>query len=68
MSAPYYDPATGRCPHGVRYPHECREGCEDEPLGAPYSLPREPTAADLAAGDAQATIAAAHDAAEEARR
>ncbi len=26
--APYYDPFTGRCPHGVRAPHECRSGCE----------------------------------------
>lgn len=27
--APYYDPVTGRCPHGTRYPHECRDGCEE---------------------------------------
>ncbi len=27
--APYYDPVTGRCPHGTRKPHECRDGCEE---------------------------------------
>lgn len=26
----YYDTVTKRCPHGTRYPHECREGCEED--------------------------------------
>lgn len=25
----YYDPITKCCPHGIRYPYECRNGCED---------------------------------------
>lgn len=28
-ATPYYDPVTGRCPHGTRAPHQCRDGCED---------------------------------------
>lgn len=56
---PYYDPTTGRCPHGTRYPHECRDGCEDG--WVPPSPPAQPAAWESAEGLAARVLDEADD-------
>lgn len=46
---PYYDPITNRCPHGTRYPHECRE-CEETAPGQDLFAWRRAVAADRLEG------------------